>query len=113
MKVKRWQVNVKNKFKKKFDKEVELSIKQDWEITVNSIKKSNDKLGRDWQSYEYIKEYSLENINCILKLFDSFDNLNGRNDFMHPDPINFKEQNSIKSCVRNLAENIYSSYSHY
>ena len=103
----------KNEFKQNFDKEVELSIKQDWEIIVNSIKESNDKLRRNWQSYEYIKEYSWENINCTLKLFDLFDNSNGSNDFMHSDPIDFKELKSIKSCVRFLAENIYSSYSHY
>ena len=41
-----------------------------------------------------------------LKLFDSFDNSNGNNDFMHSDPIDFKELKSIKSCVRYLAENI-------
>ena len=49
----------KNEFKQNFDKEVELSsIKQEWEIIVNSIKECNDKLRRDWQWYEYIKEYS-------------------------------------------------------
>ena len=94
----------KNEFKQNFDKEVELSIKQDWEIIVNSIKESNDKLRRDWQSYEYIKEYSWENMNCTLKLFDLFDNSNGSNDFMHSDPIDFKELKSIKSCVRYLAK---------
>ena len=51
-------------------------------------------------------------MNCTLKLFDLFDNSNGSNDFMHSDPIDFKELKLIKSCVRYLAEkNI--SYSHY
>ena len=48
----------------------------------------------------------------FLKQFDSFDNSNGSNDFMHSGSIDFKEINSIKSCVRHLAE-IYNSYSHY
>ena len=73
---------------------------------MNSIKESNDKLRRDWQSYEYIEVYSWKNMNCTLKLFDLFDNSNGSHDFMHSDPIDFKELKSTKSCVRYLAENI-------
>ena len=79
----------KNEFKKIFDKEVELSIKQDWEIKVNSIKESNDKLRTDWQSYEYIKVYSWENINCTLTLFYLFDNSNRSNNFMNSNLFDF------------------------